>query len=204
VLERYQTAGTYYISFGLMAGKSPSGPIFVGEDLKRAIEQGHELGCHTFSHCHSWDTPTKVFQEAIVKNADALDRFVPGARFDSISYPISEPHPAIKRAAAQHFRCCRGGGQSINVGTVDLSQLSCYFLEQAHGDFAVVRQVIDKTIETRGWLIFATHDIDSAPSRFGCTPEFFEKVVQYTGTSGLRVLPISKALDRLLNNNAAN
>ena len=197
VLERYKVSGTYYISFGLMAGGSPSGPIFIAEDLRQAVEQGHELGCHTYSHCHSWDTPTREFQDAIFKNAAALDKFLPGARFESISYPISEPRPAIKRTAGRHFRCCRGGGQSMNGGTADLNQLYCYFLERAHGDLASVQKLIDKTMETRGWLIFATHDIDSTPSPFGCTPEFFEKVVQYARGSGARVLPISKALDSL-------
>jgi hypothetical protein len=46
-----------------------------------------------------------------------------------------------------------------------------------------------------GWLIFATHDVAAQPSRYGCTPEFLEQVVQYSVDSGARILPVAKAFD---------
>src|SRR5438874_10230057 len=52
ILNRYGLSGTYYISFGLLGKNSPSGPICVTDDLRELGERGHELGCHTFSHCH--------------------------------------------------------------------------------------------------------------------------------------------------------
>src|SRR5437899_9506135 len=61
ILNRFGLAGTYYASLGLEGRDAPTGRIFSRGDLKRVLEEGHELGCHTFAHCDSWDTPTSVF-----------------------------------------------------------------------------------------------------------------------------------------------
>src|SRR2546425_11069576 len=67
ILKRFGLTGTYYASFGLMGKQAPTGPMFLPEDLKALLEQGHELGCHTFDHCHSWETKTGVFEDSIIR-----------------------------------------------------------------------------------------------------------------------------------------
>ena len=57
--------------------------------------------------------------------------------------------------------------------------------------------MIDQNARARGWLIFATHDVRETPSRFGCTPDFFEQVVQWSLESGARILPVVEALEVL-------
>jgi peptidoglycan/xylan/chitin deacetylase (PgdA/CDA1 family) len=200
ILRRYGVAGTYYVSLRLLGMDSPSGPICVSEDLTALLQQEHELGCHTFSHCHSWNTKRAEFESSIVKNRNALKQLIPGAEFQSLSYPISEPRPLTKRSTARHFSCCRAGGQTLNVGTTDLNQLSAFFLEQSAGRIQPIKDLIDRNRVTRGWLIFATHDVCPNPSSYGCTPEFFEQVVQYAVDSGARVLPVVKALETIRGN----
>src|SRR5258705_2465336 len=70
ILNRFGLAGTYYASFGLMGTQAPTGNIFVPEDLAVLRQQGHELGCHTFSHCHSWETATEDFESSIIRNSE--------------------------------------------------------------------------------------------------------------------------------------
>ena len=65
ILRRFGLTGTFYASFGLMGRTAPTGSIFVRQDLDVLREQGHELGCHTFDHCHSWDTATDVFERKL-------------------------------------------------------------------------------------------------------------------------------------------
>ncbi|MFZ0743834.1 MAG: polysaccharide deacetylase family protein [Terracidiphilus sp.] len=195
ILSRHGLAGTYYTALGLLGKDSPSGELFVLDDLRKALDEGHELGCHTFSHNDSWHTDPKEFEYSITQNRIALAELVPGTQFDSFSYPLSSPRPTVKRAAAKHFLCCRGGGQTMNVGTADLNQLSAYFLEKAQGDIQVVKALIERNKMERGWIIFATHDISPLPSPYGCTPEFFEDVVQYAQGSGARILPVARALE---------
>lgn len=197
ILKHFGVSGTYYTSLGLVGKDSPSGPIFLLDDLGRALEQGHELGCHTFSHCHSWQTGTKAFEDSITQNRAALHEHIPGAEFKSFSYPISEPRPLTKRTIAKYFLSCRAGGQTLNSGKTDLNQLSAFFLEKTKGNLQPVKDLIDQNKAARGWVVFATHDVASDPSPFGCTPEFFESVVQYAMDSGARILPVVKALESI-------
>ena len=185
--------GTYYASLGLMGGTAPTGVMFGEDDLHALVAQGHELGCHTFSHCDASRTPGRVFEAEVRRNAEALARLLPEARFRTLSYPIGQPRPATKRRVAAYFDCCRGGGQSPNHGRVDLNLLSAFFLEQSRDRLDGIRRVIEATCATRGWLIFATHDIDIAPTRFGITPGFFAEVLKLCRASGAAVLPVAEA-----------
>jgi hypothetical protein len=197
ILNRFGLAGTYYASLGVLGSETPSGKIFVASDLTTLFEKGHELGCHTFSHCDSWNTETSVFENSLIENRAALSRLVPGAEFRSFSYPISLPRPRTKAKTADYFLSCRGGGQTLNVGNADLNQLSAYFLEKSRDNIQAVKNLIDRNRQACGWLIFATHDVSDTPTPFGCTPAFLESVVQYAIGSGALILPVAKALEVL-------
>jgi|SRR5580704_1265858 peptidoglycan/xylan/chitin deacetylase (PgdA/CDA1 family) len=197
ILNRFGLTGTYYASLGLLGRKTPTGQIFDAGDLVSLLERGHELGCHTFSHCDSWDTGTAAFEKSVVENRVALNRLVPGFEFKSFAYPISLPRPRTKGKVADYFLCCRAGGQGLNAGKADLNQLAAHFLEKSRHNIQAVKDLIDHNRKVHGWLIFATHDISDSPTPFGCTPEFFEQVVQYAASSGARVLPVIKALEVL-------
>jgi glycosyltransferase involved in cell wall biosynthesis len=161
------------------------------------LEQGHELGCHTYGHCNSWDTDPQTFEESVIRNREALSRLVPGAAFHSFAYPINLPRPKSKAVINGYFLACRGGGQRFNLGETDLNQLSAYFLEKSRNHVQAVKDMIDQNRNACGWLIFATHDISDSPTPYGCTPEFFEEVVQYAIRSGAQILPVARALEAL-------
>jgi hypothetical protein len=57
--------------------------------------------------------------------------------------------------------------------------------------------MIDATCSAGGWLIFATHDVCEDHTRYGCTPELFEKVVEHSVGSGARLLSVSAALQAI-------
>jgi len=198
ILGRYGLLGTYYVSLGLMGKQSPLGAMFEAEDLKELSRLGHELGCHTFNHCHSWNTPPEVYEGAILKNQQALAAILPGLSFQTFAYPISAPRPGVKKVASKHFLCCRGGGRRrINAGEVDLNLLSVNFLEKSRADTAATKAVIEQNARARGWLIFATHDVCDRPSPFGCTPKFFEQAIDWALESGSRILSVREALNAL-------
>jgi peptidoglycan/xylan/chitin deacetylase (PgdA/CDA1 family) len=196
ILKTYGFRGTYYAALGLMGKRaSPVGEIFSLEDLDRVAADGHELGCHTFAHCHSWNTSPKVFEQSIIENEQRLRELLPEASFKTFAYPIAGPRPHSKRRAARHFSCCRFGGQTYNAGVTDRSLLSAYFLEQGRHEPDAVKRLIDRNSEACGWLIFATHDVSDTPTRFGCTPGFFEDIVRYASRSGAAILPAGAAWD---------
>jgi len=197
ILMKHGLRATYYASLGLMGKENATGEIFTRDDLKELFAQGHELGCHTFAHCHSWNTRPRAFEDSIKKNMLVLDELVPGAVFRSFSYPIIGPRPDSKRRASRYFRCCRGGGQTYNIGTIDLNFLKAYFLEKTHNNSRLVREIIDRNGQDRGWLIFATHDISETHTKYGCNPSFFEDTVKYALASGATILPVTEALDAI-------
>jgi peptidoglycan/xylan/chitin deacetylase (PgdA/CDA1 family) len=197
ILNRHGSAGTYYVALGLAGQQVGSGQMFEMSDLPRLLSEGHELGCHTFAHCHSWQTDAAQYELSVIKNRRALEEFMPDIEFKSFSYPYCAPRPMIKRRVARHFLSCRGGQQGINAGTTDLNQLDAFFLEKTRGDLRRVREIIDHNCERHGWLVFATHDIADSPTPFGCTPGFFEQVVEYAAASGAQLLPVVHALQVL-------
>lgn len=197
ILENYRVAGTYFASLGISGQNSPSGKIFALSDLTKVIERGHELGCHTYAHCPAWATDTASFETSVRRNSQALREQIPEAVFRSLSYPISYPRPATKRSVGRHFCCCRGGGQTFNTDVVDLNYLSAFFLEQSSDNLNAVKRIVMSNQSAGGWLIFATHDITQHPTRFGCTPAFFEEVVRFATEAGAEILPVARAYDVL-------
>jgi peptidoglycan/xylan/chitin deacetylase (PgdA/CDA1 family) len=197
ILRDFGCRGTYYASLGLMGKQAPTGDIFLREDLDRVLEEGHELGCHTFDHHHSWDTPPGIFEQSVVHNQLALKKLYPDASFKTFSYPISPPRPQTKRRINPHFMACRGGGQTFNIGTIDRGYLAAYFLEKTRNNPEQVKALVDRNRHARGWLIFATHDVSNQPTPYGCTPRHFETVVRWAVESGARILPVVQALDVL-------
>jgi peptidoglycan/xylan/chitin deacetylase (PgdA/CDA1 family) len=204
ILERAGFAGTFYASLGLMGKEAPVGTIFSPGDLQAVPGKGHELGCHTFAHCHSWETSPAAYEQSIIENQKALQELLPGTSFQTFSYPISPPRPRTKQKISRHFICCRGGGQTFNAGITDLNYLKSFFLEQAKGNSQAVKSVIDENTRARGWLIFSTHDVCDQPSLFGCTQRFFEEVVQYAADSGSQILPVARALHDLQSQKSAD
>ena len=88
------------------------------------------------------------------------------------------------------------------MGTVDLNYLRAFFLEKSINRPDAIGEMIDHNVRVGGWLIFATHDVCDKPTRFGCTPEFFEEVVRQASKSGATILPVAEAFEHATRLNA--
>lgn len=137
---------------------------------------------------------------SVARNREALDRILPGARFRTFSYPMSESRLAVKSRLEKYFTCCRGGvGQTANVGMTDLNLLKDYFLDaRKNVNMDQVKRLIDYNSSRQGWLIFVTHDVAEGPSPYGCTPKFFGEVVECAARSGALLLPVREACEKLV------
>lgn len=194
ILRQHGVAGTYYVSLGLLDRDEPTGLICSSSDVAKVVAQGHEVGCHTFWHSDAWETNSQTFEQSIVANREALSRILPETKFETMSYPINTPRPDTKRRAGRYFAGCRGGGQSFNIGNLDLNYMKGFFLEQARETPDSIWELIERNSEQNGWLIFATHDISHHPTRFGCVPDLFDEVVARAISSGAQVLSVTEAL----------
>jgi peptidoglycan/xylan/chitin deacetylase (PgdA/CDA1 family) len=198
ILKRHGALGTYFACTGLMGKRDATGEMFVEEDLRVVLNEGHELGCHTSGHHDAMLTLSAAFERSIVANRAELARMCPGVTIRSFSYPKAEPNLGTKRAAAQHSLCCRGGGQTFNRNRADLNCLKSFFIEQSRETPERIMRLIDENRDAPGWLIFSTHDVCDRPSPYGCTPALFDEIVSYSAASGARLLTIGAARDALL------
>jgi peptidoglycan/xylan/chitin deacetylase (PgdA/CDA1 family) len=198
LLAQYGARSTYFVSLGLLDTESESGRIAGVAELARALQDGHELGCHTFDHVDAWHTSRDSFMASVERNRAALDRTLPNAHFTSFAYPKSGATWSVKRDLAPRFACCRGGGQSFNADSVDLGLVSACFLDARAGvDLPRARALIQECAARRGWLVFATHDVAPNPSPYGCTPEFLDAIARFAAQSGADLLPMGRACARV-------
>jgi len=196
-LESNSVRGTYFVAMGLAGRAIETGEMFVPADLDALLARGHELACHTCEHLPAWETPPAAYLASVERNARALGALPQAIRPATHSYPISYPRPGTKRRIASRFRACRFGGQGINRGPVDLNALNSFFIEQSVHDVPAIERLIAANAAQPGWLIFSTHDVAEDPTRYGCTPALFERIVRLTLESGATILTMTAALDEL-------
>lgn len=197
ILKRHGVRGTYYVSLSLMSRELPAGHGFDAGDIAQLLADGHELGCHTFSHCDSWETKPDRFEASLAANRRALERLFPQTAFKTFSYPISCPRPESKRRAAKYFACCRGGIEGFNLGLTDAGNLRAFFLEKQRGGLEAVKRLILENRGVGGWLIFATHDVGANPTALGCPTALFDEIVRCAAASGASVLPVASAWEAI-------
>jgi len=190
--------GTYYASLGLIGSTSRLGELLTLPDVQELLETGHELACHTYSHADCRGAPFSVYLDDVNRNQRELENLFPNRHFQNHAFPSGRVSLTAKRKLGRYFRSLRGVYGGINAGSIDLNLLRTNRLYSDSVSFAEVEGQIKANQRQKGWLIFCAHDIRERPSPVGCTPRYFEKVVQMALQSGAAVVTIEEALNRLL------
>ena len=196
VLERHGLRGTYYTALGLAGTTGELGPMLERDDVLAAHHRGHEIACHTFRHLDcSWAGAAAILDD-IAKNSAALSDLLGDFVAVNFAYPFGELSLAAKRLLASRFWSCRGIGQGFNSGLADLAELRATRIHARSYDAARFRDLIEHNRAAGGWLIFYTHDVAAAPSRYGCTPGQLDEIIGYTAECS-DLLPVRDVLRRL-------
>lgn len=195
ILKRYGFCGTYYIALTFLDDEQEREASFSKQDLEQALLHGHELACHTYEHIDLSKTNLLDSIKDIKKNGKVFQELFPNHSLRNFSYPFGAETLAIKKFLGQEFRSARGIGHGLNTGKVDLANLKTVKLYRDRFSTQEIAKHIQQAIARRAWLIFYTHDVELEPSRYGCTPTYFETVVKQCATAGVRVLTIDKTLD---------
>jgi peptidoglycan/xylan/chitin deacetylase (PgdA/CDA1 family) len=194
ILKKYNYSGTYYISIGLM---EKEGFDFSGKDsavLKKIIDRGGELACHTFSHLHFFQANKKEIFADLQKNQASIENIIPGYQFKNFSFPFGEQTLMAREIVGDRFRSARSVYRGINSENVDLNCLKSIRLYE-NISLDSIFSIINKAIEKNAWLIFYTHDVMQNHTEIGCSPGYFEEVIRYCHEKKLKVLTINDALD---------
>jgi peptidoglycan/xylan/chitin deacetylase (PgdA/CDA1 family) len=196
LLADHDVRGTFYIAGSLEGQVEPKRTLISREGCRALAEQGHEIGCHTFSHRKVSHMGKQQLGTDLQRNKDYLDAIDPRDTPRNFAYPYNAGSLWGRRVFQNRFRTCRAGGERINRGPVNPVFLSGVEIRQPESHAQGLTAWIDALIAEPGWLIFFTHDIASLPTDFGCTPETFEGLVAYTLERGCTVLTVRDALDR--------
>jgi peptidoglycan/xylan/chitin deacetylase (PgdA/CDA1 family) len=194
ILEDHGAHGTFYVSGGLVGTASPNWAVADVEDIVALHRNGHEIGCHTFSHKRACDLDARSLAEEIERNRNYLRTLDPSIEVGNFAYPFGYGSFARKRQLKTEFKSCRSIVPGVNSGTVDLQFLRAMPLIEQRIDRDEIERAFDEAQDTNGWLIFYGHDVADRPSPYGCSPALMEHALKAASRRQIPVLNMAEAL----------
>jgi peptidoglycan/xylan/chitin deacetylase (PgdA/CDA1 family) len=194
VLEAFGARATFYISGATVGEADTYWDHANSNDLISLHTRGHELACHTYSHQRIYEVDALAMASDIGKNRGFLASLDPSIKIENFAYPFGLGSLSGKRQLGGMFKSCRSIVPGINTGAVDLHFLkSTPLIEPKLGRDGVDR-VMDRLVQTNGWLIFYTHDVAQMPSPYGCSPALLEYALRAAGRRKISITNVAESL----------
>ena len=166
------------------------------EQIVTLHRNGHEIGCHTFSHRAVGECDAATLDMEIATNRTFLQGLDASLKLDNFAYPYGLAALGHKRRLERAFKSSRGILPGVNHGVTDLHVLRATPLISVEIDRNGIDRVFDKAIETGGWLIFYTHDVAASPSSYGCTPDLLRHALDAARLRRMPIVSVAEALRR--------
>lgn len=194
VLEKHSSLGTWYVAGGLTDQMDQGHMSHSVQDLQALHAKGHQVGCHTYSHVPCSRLRTDELHNEFQRNDDFLRDCGISQRPLHFSFPLGAYDLNSKAVAGKHFASCRITGGGVQLGFADLNALKSERLYTRDIQLDKLAQLVRRTAEHKGWLIFYSHDVAAEPSTWGCTPDLLDRAVQLALDAGCKVLPVDQAI----------
>jgi peptidoglycan/xylan/chitin deacetylase (PgdA/CDA1 family) len=198
ILKGYGVRGTYYAAMGLMNTSNESGEQFHREDLDALLGDGHELASHTFSHVSCRLVSCSAFRREVEKGRRAIRELTGRSDSGNFAFPFGDVTLNAKRKVGRDVTSCRSIWNGLNGPEIDLNLLRADLLFGDQEKFGSIRELILDNQRRKSWLIFYSHDVQHAPSRFGCHPALLESAVEFAVRLNARILTITEVMAELL------
>jgi peptidoglycan/xylan/chitin deacetylase (PgdA/CDA1 family) len=192
VMADFAARGVYYLSLGMTGQTNHLGAMHTHGDVQRLHRQGHEIGCHSFSHLDATAVSPDDFLHDVYRNELAFRHYdLPAPQ--AFAYPYGETRIGLKRALRKRFSSARGVQGGLNVGWTDLMHLRA---QRLYGEetWPKVCSLLRAAQERKGWAILFTHDVSRDPSPFGCTPELLKQAIRLARDLDLSIVTARDAL----------
>ncbi|MFZ6871298.1 polysaccharide deacetylase family protein [Undibacterium sp. Di27W] len=196
LLELYQARGTFYVCGGLTDGVEQNQACHSVVDLQRLLENGHEIGCHTYSHTNCANASSGFLLEDWERNLAFFRQH--GITHHGFAFPFGAYALGSKLAASKRFSYSRITGGGTQTGRADLSALRAQSLYSASSNIDALGALIKHTATEGGWLILYTHEVSETPGPWGATPALLETALQAATQEGCQLLPVHRAIDFFL------
>ncbi len=195
-LEAQGWRGTFYAAAGMAGGANHLGRLYDLGDLHRLSRTGHEIGCHTYAHADASHIDADALAAEVERNARCLRLSGYDGALTSFAFPYGEATPAAKARLAPRFLALRGVRPGVNRTGSDLNLLSAVALDGGEAGLAAALSQLEAAARRPGWIVFYGHDVREAPSEWGCTPAFFDTVVEAVSEIGAEVVTVSQGARR--------
>lgn len=203
ILKSRGVRGSYYAA-GSFEGRHEDGlDYFRRDDLSTLVEDGHEIGCHTFGHIRLPFASDAEISGDLERNRQFVDEALGGYEMVSFAYPFGHVNVARKAMIGRRFKVCRGIFPGVNRGRIDLRQLKAIPLERRSFDHDVAERALDAGASSNGWVTFFSHDVSDHPSPYGCTPDDLARLIDAALVRGFTILPVKEAAALVAGTSAA-
>ena len=197
MLEARGWRGTWYVAGAFEGATEPNlGQMYDRSDLQRLIENGHDIGTHTFNHLDTSTLSRDEIASQWAQNSEYLKSRGVNA-VSSFAYPFGEINLRTKQHHAKYGSALRGTKPGLNRGKTDFNLLKACGIQENLGGIKRALQELDKLTREDGWLIVFTHDVRAHHSPWGTTPQQFEKLLEAITASGAEVLTVADMVRRV-------
>ena len=194
-LERHGARGTFYVAGGLTDQREEGKPCHSEAQLRRLLANGHEVGCHSYSHIRCDILGADRLTAELERNARFLENLGVDLQRLDFAYPFGAYALGAKQICSRRFRSSRITGGGPHYDKVDLNAIQTHRLYAETAGTHSYEELVRQTAARKGWLVLNTHDVEDPPSRFGYTPERLEQAVKAALDAGCKVLPVGAAID---------
>lgn len=197
VLAQHDVLATYYVCGGLSGGTNLDLPQFETEHLQALFAAGHEVGCHTYEHVSTLTLDAGGLDASLARNAAWVSERLDGHVMTTFAYPFGDCALGAKAVIDRRFLCGRGVRDGVNAGRADRANLQAIGLESRRLPGYDLEALVQKTSDSRGWLIAYGHDVSDRPTPYGCTPDDIDRLIRLARAADLDIVPVGAAWERL-------
>jgi peptidoglycan/xylan/chitin deacetylase (PgdA/CDA1 family) len=194
LLDDHGIRGTFYIAAGTCGAMDTFWRVIGRDQVSDLYRRGHEIGCHTFSHCAVDQLNAPAIDQECERNLDTVRELCPGIELTNFCYPFGCLSLLPKLQLQKRFDTCRGIYQGVNSGVVDLGLLKVIELYDRTLTRDKLHHVLRSARERNGWVIFYVHDVAPQPSHMGCSPGLLRATIKEVRQQGMKCLSIAEAI----------
>ncbi len=185
VVEAEGGRAGFYACTSMLGGiHAEMGEMYDAATLGELTLRGHEIGAHSHTHLDCAREPLAKVERDISENLVVLSTLGFTQPVASFAWPYGETSVGAKRWASDVFATARGVLPGVNVGAADRGQLRAVELGDSAAHRTRATAMLRSAIESKGWLIFFTHDVSASPTRYGCTPDLIRDLARAATSQG--------------------
>ncbi|CAN5273881.1 oligosaccharide deacetylase HfsH [soil metagenome] len=194
LLEERGLKGVFYIAAGLAGREGPMGRYATREETQRLATAGHEIACHTYSHLDCGPGGEARIAADLDRNLAALTEWgLPAPT--NFAYPFGDVSADAKRVLGRRFDSARALHHGVIEAGSDLNQTPAVGIQGSEGE-ALARRWLKVAKDRKAWLILYTHDVEPAPSEWGCTADALGRIIDESLADGFEVVSVAEGLRR--------